>query len=172
MKRGQLKLGLGSIPADIYTIKINTTDGGGISQQNQLTYIVDLTIIPTQGKQGTFSCTNPDGSGGQNTANFVWIQISGSPTFNQNGFYLWKATSFVGAGIVNQSNVVTVDRTNAIEINPAACQSSDIPFFASSEQGVYNLLGSSDCIECQSGTYNPGNLQNIQNFSNYSFEIV
>ncbi len=172
MKRGQLKLGLGSIPADIYTVKINTTDGGGVSQQNQLTYTVDLTITPTQGKQGTFSCTDPSGNGGQNSANFVWIQINGSPNPSQDGFYLWKATSFVGAGIVNQSNVVTVDRTNAILVNPTVCQTSDIPFFASSEQGVYNLLGSSDCIACQSGTYNPGTLQDIQNFSNYSFEIV
>ena len=172
MKKGQLKLSLSSIPADIYTIKINTTDGGGIPQQNQLTYIVDLTIVPTQGKQGVFSCTDPGGNYGQNTANFVWIEISGSPDFNQNGFYLWKATSFVGAGIVNQNNVVTVNRTGAILTNPVACQTSDIPFFSGSLQGVYNLLGSSDCIDCVAGTYNPGTLQNIQNFSNYSFEIV
>ena len=165
--KAELRLNLGTIPASNFRVIINSADEGGIQQQVQTVYDIDLTIVPAQVATGQYTCN--DQSGNSITYQFVYIEITGVGPF-VNGHYVWYTNAL--SNIAN-GNTVTIDNTNAITSASQSCPPFTIPFYSgASLNAALEFFGQGDCSQCTSTPGSHGTLSNVPNFTNYDYEIV
>ena len=165
--KAELRLNLGTIPASNFRVIINSADEGGIQQQVQTVYDIDLTIVPAQVATGQYTCN--DQSGNSITYQFVYIEITGVGPF-VNGHYVWYTNAL--SNIAN-GNTVTIDNTNAITSASQSCPPFTIPFYSgASLNAALEFFGQGDCSQCTSALGSHGTLSNVPNFTNYDYEIV